>query len=57
VERLGAGRTYQRVAREGGQALVEYSLILVLVATVVVLTLTAIGGWADTALAEVVDDL
>jgi Flp pilus assembly pilin Flp len=54
---VGATTAYRWIEREDGQALVEYALIILLVSTVVVLSLTAIGGAVDAALLEVVDDL
>lgn len=42
---------------EHGQALVEYALILLLVASVVVLSLTAIGTSVNGILVDVVDDI
>jgi Flp pilus assembly pilin Flp len=43
--------------REGGQALVEYSLILSLISVVAILLLTAIGNDVKTTLQDVVNAL
>jgi pilus assembly protein Flp/PilA len=50
-----AART--RVARENGQTLAEYALILALIALVSILALTAIGGQITTVFSTLVSKL
>ena len=49
--------TTEMLERDDGQALVEYALILMLIATVAFATLQLIGFSVDAALDEVVTDL
>ena len=44
-------------AKERGQGLVEYALILVLIAIVVIAAVTALGGQVDTIFQTITDDL
>ena len=47
----------QVVRREQGQALVEYALILFMVALVCIVVLTALGGQVSAVLQSIVDGL
>jgi len=44
-------------AKEKGQGLVEYALILVLIAIVVIVALTALGGQVNNVFTEITDEL
>ncbi len=50
-------RVWQTVRSKKGQSLVEYALILALVAIVVIVALTALGGHTQNAMSNVANTL
>jgi len=50
-------RLWKRMKEKAGQSLVEYALILALVAIVVITALTALGGKVETTMGNVANTL